>query len=78
MTKYDPRVKGTTEDRLQKAINLGKEEAYKEVLKWLDDNFLQGEQEISQYSIEVEPTLKSVFTSKEQMIESFKERFNIE
>ena len=50
----------------------------KEVFEWLDDNFFTGEQEISQYSIEVEPTLKSGFSSKEQMLQSFKERFNIE
>lgn len=49
-----------------------------EVLEWLEDNFFTGEQEISQYSIEVEPILKGVFSSKEQMLQSFKERFNIE
>lgn len=49
----------------------------KEVLEWLDENFFTGEQEISQYSIEVESILKSVFSSKEEMLQSFKERFNI-
>lgn len=48
-----------------------------EVLEWLEDNFFTGEQEISQYSIEVEPILKGVFSSKEQMLQSFKERFNV-
>lgn len=49
-----------------------------EVFEWLDENFFTGEQEISQYSIEVEPILKSAFSSKEEMLQSFKERFNIE
>ena len=78
MAIYQPNQKETTEDRLQKAINLGREEALKKVLEWLEDNFFTGEQEISQYSIEVEPILKGVFSSKEQMLQSFKERFNIE
>ena len=70
--------KETIEDRLNRAINLGRRESLKEVLEWLEDNFFTGEQEISQYSIEVEPILKGVFSSKEQMLQSFKERFNIE
>ena len=78
MAIYQPNQKETTEDRLQKAINLGREEALKKVLEWLEDNFFTGEQEISQYSIEVEPILKGVFSSKEQMLQSFNERFNIE
>ena len=69
--------KESIEDRLQRAINLGREETLKEVLEWLNDNFFTGEQEISQYSIEVESILKSVFSSKEEMLQSFKERFNI-
>lgn len=78
MAVFKPKLTETTEDRLQKVINLGREEALKEVLEWLDENFFTGEQEISQYSIEVESILKSVFSSKEEMLQSFKERFNIE
>lgn len=48
------------------------------VLEWLDENFFTGEQEISQYSIEVESILKSTFSSKKEMLQSFKEQFNIE
>lgn len=62
---------------IRRAKDLGREEALKEVLEWLDDNFFTGEQEISQYSIEVESILKSVFSSKEEMLQSFKEQFNI-
>ena len=78
MVIFKPETKGTTENKLQKAINLGREEALKKVLKWLDKNFFTGEQKISQYSIEVEPILKSTFSSKEEMLKSFKEQFNIE
>ena len=70
MTKYDPRVKGTTEDRLQKAINLGREKALKEVLKWLDENFCD-------VHVLHDDRLAGDFESKEQMLQSFKERFNI-
>lgn len=48
------------------------------ILEWLDENFFTGEQEISQYSIEVESILKSTFSSKKEMLQSFKEQFNIE
>lgn len=78
MAIYKPKPKETTEDRIQRAINLGREETLQEILKWLNDNFFTGEQEISQYSIEVESILKSVFSSKEEMLQSFKEQFNIE
>lgn len=62
---------------IRRAKDLGREEALKEVLEWLEDNFFTGEQEISQYSIEVESILKSMFSSKEQMLQSFKELFHM-
>lgn len=70
----------TTEDRLQKAINLGRREALKEVLYWLKENFSEHEDfsfdfvEDTPYQCPVECN----FESKEQMLQSFKERFNIE
>jgi hypothetical protein len=71
MTVYKQEIKETIEDRLQKAINLGREEAYKEILKWLDENF---------YDVHVlhDDRLEGDFESKEQMLQSFKERFNID
>lgn len=64
--------KETIEDRLQKAINLGREEVLKEVLKWLDENtytiYYRGGAEA--FNID--------FESEEQMLQSFKEQFNIE
>lgn len=72
-----PKLTETTEDRLQKAINLGREEVLNEVLKWLDENF---------YTSDIEQTdsylpkyiLDGNFVNKEQMLQSFKERFNID
>jgi hypothetical protein len=71
MTVYKQEIKETIEDRLQKAINLGREEALKEVLKWLEENF---------YDVHVlhDDRLEGDFESKEQMLQSFKERFNID
>ena len=43
MAVFKPQLKETTEDRLQRAINLGREEALKEALNWLDENFFTGE-----------------------------------
>ena len=65
------KVTETIEDRLQKAINLGREEALKEVFEWLNENF---------YDVHVlhDDRLEGDFESKEQMIQSFKEHFNIE
>lgn len=71
MAIFKPKVKETTEDRLQKAINLGREEVLKEVLEWLDENF-------SDIHILHDDRLEGDFESKEQMIQSFKEQFNIE
>ena len=77
MAVFKPKIKETTEDRLQKAINLGREEALKEVLEWLDENFFTGEIE-GYYSDVPEHIVQGKFDCKEDMIQSFKERFNIE
>lgn len=77
MAVFKPKVKETIEDRLQKAINLGREEALKEVLEWLDENFFTGEME-GYYNDVPEHIVQGKFDCKEQMLQSFKERFNIE
>lgn len=72
MVVFKPKTKGTTEDRLQKAINLGREEALKEVLEWLKEKtytiYYRGGSEAFNIN----------FESEEQMLQAFKERFNIE
>jgi SOS response regulatory protein OraA/RecX len=77
MAVFKPEIKETTEDRLQKAINLGREEALKEVIEWLDENFYTSDIEFAD-SYLPEYVLNGNFESKEQMLQSFKERFNIE
>jgi hypothetical protein len=77
MAIFKPEIKETTEDRLQKAINLGREEALKEVRKWLDENFYTSDIECAD-SYLPEYVLNGNFESKEQMLQLFKERFNIE
>lgn len=77
MTVFKPKIKETTEDRLQKAINLGREEALQEVLKWLDENFYTSDIECAD-SYLPEYVLNGNFESKEEMLQSFKERFNVE
>ena len=65
--------------RLQKAINLGREEALKQVLEWLEENFSEHE-DFSFDFVEDTPYQCPVicdFESKEEMLQSFKERFNI-
>ena len=81
MAVFKPEIKETTEDRLQKAINLGREEALKEVLEWLDENFynkidMHPDYYNSEYNFDI-IGLNSNFSSKEEMLQSFKERFNI-
>ena len=73
MAVFKPRVKETTEDRLQKAINLGREEALKEELEWLDETTDDGDDGCGSSMVYFTP-----FDYKEQMLQSFKERFNIE
>ena len=76
MAVYYPKVKETTEERLQRAINFGKEEAYKEVLEWLDNNFCTSDIEQTD-SYLPKYVLDGNFVSKEQMLQSFKEQFHI-
>lgn len=76
MAVFKPEIKETTEDRLQKAINLGREEALKEVLEWLDKNFYTSDIELIDSYIP-EYVLSGNFESKEQMFQSFKNHFNI-
>jgi hypothetical protein len=71
MAIFKPKIKETTEDRLQKAINLGREEALKEVLEWLCKNF-------SDVHVLHDDRVEGNFENKEEMLKSFKERFNIE
>ena len=77
MAVFKPKVKETIEERLQKAINLGREEALKEVLKWLDENFYTSDIECADRYLP-EYVLNGNFESKEQMLQSFKKQFNIE
>ena len=73
MVIYEPRIKETTEDRLQKTINLGREETLKEVLEWLDETTIDDADGCGH------PIVSFIgFDYKEQMLQSFKERFNIE
>lgn len=76
--KLNREIKGETiENRLQKAINLGRSEVLKEVLEWLDENFFTGE--IEGYNCDVpKHIVHGKFYCKEEMLLSFKERFNIE
>lgn len=69
--------KESIENRLQNAINLGRSETLKEVLEWLDENFFTGE--IIGYCSGIPDIIvQGKFDYKEQMLQSFKERFNIE
>ena len=52
------------------------EEVLGDVLKWLDDNFFTGEIE-GYYSDVPEHIVQCKFDCKEDMINSFKEQFNI-
>ena len=65
--------KETIEDRLQKAINLGREKALKEVLYWLEDGTIDHSDEYADPIVAF-----TIFDNKEQMLQSFKDRFNIE
>lgn len=71
MAIYKPRIKETTEDRLQKAINLCREEMLKEVLYWLEDTTIDDADGCGH------PIVSFIsFDNKEQMLQSFKERFS--
>ena len=69
MAIIKPKVKETTEDRLQSAINFGKEEAYKEVLEWLDSHTYN--------SFEDDLPVQVDFTLKDDMFQAFKKNFNL-
>ena len=73
MAIFKLEIKETIEDRLQKAINLGKQEALKEVLYWLEDGTIDHSDEYADPIVAF-----TIFDNKEQMLQSFKERFNIE
>jgi hypothetical protein len=77
MAVCKPKVRETIEDRLQRAINLGREEVLNEVLEWLEENFFTGEIE-GYYSDVPEHIVQGKFDCKEEMLQSFKEQFNIE
>jgi hypothetical protein len=74
MVVFEPKTKETTEDRLQKAINLGREEALQEVLEWLDENI-----EIKYDDEDVPFVYFTYFCyNTGDLLQLFKERFNIE
>lgn len=62
-------------ETLDKGKEIGKNEVIKDVLYWLDKNFYN-KIDLIDYSFDV-TGLNSNFDSKEQMIQSFKEHFNI-
>jgi hypothetical protein len=62
-------------EALDKGKEIGKNEVIKDVLDWLDKNFYN-KIDFIDYSFDI-TGLNSVFISKEQMLQSFKEHFNI-
>lgn len=62
-------------ETLDKGKEIGKNEVIKDVLDWLDKNFYN-KIDLIDYSFDI-TGLNSDFISKEQMLQSFKERFNI-
>lgn len=62
---------------LDKGKEIGKNEVIKDVLDWLDKNFYNKIDMYSDYSFDI-TGLNSDFSSKEQMLQSFKKLFNIE
>ena len=64
-------------DFLYESNDLYKQEVYKEVLQWIESNFFTGE--VEGYSRDVpDHIVQGKFETKEQMIQEFKEQFNIE
>ena len=66
---------------IRKAKDLGREEVLKDVLEWLDKNFynkidMHPDYYNSEYNFDI-IGLNSDFSSKEQMLQSFKNHFNI-
>ena len=80
MAVFKPKIKETIEDKLQRAINLGREETLKEVLRWLKEHCLRRETVASFLMQDNPPSYEIVmnFESEEELFQSFKERFNIE
>lgn len=72
-------------ETLDKGKEIGKKEVLKDVLDWLDDNFYNklhmhfdyDNYNSDEYNFDI-IGLNSDFNSKEQMLQSFKKRFNIE
>lgn len=62
-------------ETLDKGKEIGKNEVLKDVLDWLGENFYN-KIDMIDYSFDI-TGLNSNFDSKEQMIQSFKEHFNI-
>ena len=67
----------TVINSLYEVKDWGREEALREMLRWLEDNFFTGEIE-GYYSDVPEYIVQGKFDCKEDMIKSFKEKFNIE
>ena len=71
-------------ETLDKGKEIGKKEVLKDVLYWLDENFYNkidmhfdyDNYNSDEYSFDI-IGLNSDFNSKEQMLQSFKEHFNI-
>ena len=68
-------------ETLDKGKEIGKKEVLKDVLDWLDENFynkidMHSDYNSDEYSFDI-IGLNSDFSSKEQMIQSFKNHFNI-
>ena len=63
----------TIENRLRNAINLGRKEALKEVLEWLNEITADADDGCGSSMVYF-----TSFDYKEEMLQSFKERFNIE
>ena len=80
MAIYKPKPQETIEDRLQKAVNLGRKEALKEVLGWLKEHCWRRETTASFLMQENPPSYEIVmnFESEEELFQSFKEQFSIE
>ena len=62
-------------ETLDKGKEIGKNEVIKDVLDWLDKNFYN-KIDMIDYSFDI-TGLNSNFISKEQMLQSFKNHFNI-
>ena len=68
-------------ETLDKGKEIGKKEVLKDVLDWLSENFyneidMHSDYNSDEYSFDI-IGLNSDFISKEQMIQSFKNHFNI-